>query len=352
MRSVIAARLCGHIARSSDFDDAICRCYRRCMRLIFMGAPEFAVPTLQEVVRNGHTVVAAYTRAPKPGGRRGLEIKKTPVHDAAESLGIPVFTPPTLRDQTTQAVFRSQNADVGLVVAYGLLLPPAILQTPRFGCLNLHASLLPRWRGAAPIQRAIIAGDIETGVELMRMEEGLDTGPVAMRKVVPIRPEDTAGDLTERLAGLAAKLAVRGLFALENGKLEFTEQSTAGVSYARKIEKGEAEIDWRQSAAKVRNHIHGLSPFPGAFSNLQLGQRVERIKLFRAQTVQAGGVPGTILDDEMTVACGEGAIRVLEGQRAGGIAMAGRELMRRTSVASGAVFKPLESLSSEREGPS
>ncbi len=214
------------------------------MRIIFMGAPEFAVPTLQQVVGNGHNVVAAYTRPPKPGGRRGFEFRKTPVHETAESLGIDVLTPVTLTDEATQAILRSYQADVGLVVAYGLLLPPAVLQAPKFGCLNLHASLLPRWRGAAPIQRAMMAGDIQTGVDLVRMEEGLDTGPIAMREVVPIRPQDTAGELTKRLAILAAGLAARGLFAMENGKLEFTEQSTDAVSYAHKIQKGEAEIDW------------------------------------------------------------------------------------------------------------
>ena len=319
------------------------------MRIIFMGAPEFAVPTLQEIVSNGHVVLAVYTRTPKPGGRRGLELKRTPVHDAADSLGIPVFTPSSLRDERTQAIFRSHKADVGVVVACGLLLPPAVLQAPRSGCLNLHASLLPRWRGAAPIQRAIIAGDGETGVELMRMEEGLDTGPVAMREVVPIRPEDTAGDLTSRLARVAAKLAVRGLSELESGKIIFVEQTTAGVTYARKIEKAEAEIDWRQSANQVRNRIHGLSPSPGAFSNLDLGQRLERIKLLRAETVGTRGAPGTILDEEMTVACGEGAIRVLEGQRAGRIVLPGHELMRRESLPPGAMFKPPERSSSAHE---
>jgi methionyl-tRNA formyltransferase len=304
-----------------------------------MGRPEFAVPTLKEVVSNGHVVVAAYTRAPRPGGRRGLEFNRTPVHEIAESLGIPVFTSPTLRDERAQAIFRSHKADVGLVVAYGLLLPPAVLQAPRFGCLNLHASLLPRWRGAAPIQRAIIAGDNEIGVELMRMEEGLDTGPIAMREVVPIQPEDTAGDLTKRLAFLAARLAVRGMLALEGGNLEFTEQSAVGVCYAHKIEKGEAAINWKRSSVDVRNHIHGLSPYPGAFSKPFFGQSLDRIKILRAETVEADGVPGTILDKKMTVACGEGAIRVVEGQRAGRIALPGHELMRRESLSPGASFK-------------
>ena len=281
--------------------------------------------------RQRHIVVAAYTRPPKPGGRRGLEIKKTPVHEAAKSLGIPVFSPATLRDDKTQAIFRGHQADVGLVIAYGLLLPPAVLQSPKFGCLNLHASLLPRWRGAAPIQRAMMAGDSQTGVDLMRMDEGLDTGPIAMREVVPIRPQDTAGEVSKRLATAAAGLGVRGLFAMENGDLEFSEQSIDGVSYAHKIEKGEAEIDWRQSAVQVRHHIHGLSPWPGAFSNLKLGQRLKRVKILRAELVgEAIGVPGAILDREMTVACGDGAIRVLEAQRAGSVVIPGDELIRQS----------------------
>jgi methionyl-tRNA formyltransferase len=319
------------------------------MRIIFMGAPEFAVPTLQEIVGEGHVVAAAYTRAPKPGGRRGLEIKKTPVHEAAETLGIPVFTPPTLKDEVAQEVFRGHAADLGLVIAYGLLLPVQVLEAPRFGCMNLHASLLPRWRGAAPIQRAIMTGDAETGVDLMRMDEGLDTGPVALREVVPIRPEDTAGDLTDRLAQIAAKLAARGLFAMECGKLRLTEQSSSGACYARKIDKNEGEIDWGRSAAQIRNQIHGLSPTPGAFSNLFFGNRPDRIRILRAEAVGQTGAPGTILDDEMTVACGHGAIRILEGQRASRVVMAGREIMRRESVAVGATFMRPEKSSSAQE---
>ncbi len=308
------------------------------MRIIFMGTPAFAVPTLQEVVSRGYAVIAAYTRAPRPSGR-GMETRRTPVHDAAQSLGIPVFTPVTLRDDKTLEIFRSHEADVGLVIAYGLLLPPAVLRTPRLGFLNLHASLLPRWRGAAPIQRAIMAGDSDTGVDLIRMEEGLDTGPVAIREVVSIGPECTAGDLAQQLATKAAQLGARGLFTLFNGKLNFAEQSKCGVSYARKIEKDEAEIDWGENADMVRNHIHGLSPSPGAFSNLDLGQRFKRIKVLRAERVIASGVPGMILDEEMTVACGDGAVRVIEGQRSGRPVLAGREIMRREAIFPGAMFR-------------
>ena len=318
------------------------------MRVVFMGAPEFAVPTLRHVVSSGRNVVAVYTRAPKPAGRRGLEIRKTPVHETAEWLGIPVHTPPTLKTEQAQETFRSHAADIGLVIAYGLLLPPEILAAPKFGCLNLHASLLPRWRGAAPIQRAIMAGDRETGVDLMRMDAGLDTGPVAMREVIPIRPEDTAGDLTARLAGVAAGLAVRGLNALETGRLEFRDQPDAGACYAHKIDKRESEVDWAQDAETVRNHIHGLSPAPGAFSNLIVRGCPERVKILRAEATNATGAPGTILDDAMTVACGKGAIRILEGQRAGRTAVSGEDLMRRESIQVGAAFMRALASSAER----
>jgi methionyl-tRNA formyltransferase len=308
------------------------------MRIVFMGAPEFAVPTLREIVSDGHAVAAIYTRSPKPGGRRGLEVKKTPVHEAAELLRIPVFTPTTLKGEDARDVFRSHAADVAVVVAYGLLLPMAILEAPRRGCLNLHASLLPRWRGAAPIQRAIMAGDTETGVDLMRMEEGLDTGPVALREVAGIQPKDTAGVVARRLAEVAAKLMVRGLNAMERGSLAFREQSSFGVCYARKIGKGEAEIDWTRGAVEICNHIHGLSPTPGSFSNLSIGNRLERVKILKAEATRACGAPGTILDDQMTVACGNGAIRIIEGQRAGRAAMPGPNIVRGEQALLGATF--------------
>ncbi len=321
------------------------------MRIVFMGAPEFAVPTLYEIVSEGHAVAAVYTRGPRPGGRRGLEIKKTPVQTAAESLRIPVYTPATLKSEDVHDVFRGHAADVAVVVAYGLLLPTPILGAPKDGCLNLHASLLPRWRGAAPIQRAIMAGDAETGVDLMRMEEGLDTGPVALRTIVPIQPADTAGDLTQSLAKIAAKLTVVGLDGMEHGSLMFREQSNLGVSYARKIGKDEAEIDWGHNAVQVRNHIHGLSPAPGAFSNLSIAGRVERVKILRVEAIAAkcAGAPGMIVDNDMTVACGEGAIRILQGQRAGRAAMAGPEIMRGEQAFLGATFMPDGKSSSLRQ---
>ncbi len=252
----------------------------------------------------------------------------------------PVFTPTTLSDADTLRVFRGHAADVAVVVAYGLLLPSSVLEAPALGCVNLHASLLPRWRGAAPIQRAIMAGDALTGVDFMRIDSGLDTGPVALRETTPIRPEDTAGDLSRRLAEIAAKLTARGLRAMEAGRLEFRPQSSEGICYAGKIGKGEAQIDWRRAAEEVRNHIHGLSPAPGAFSSLSIGGRLERIKAFRAEAVSASGAPGTILDYAMTIACGRGAIRILEAQRAGRNAMTGAELVRGEKGLVGAVFTP------------
>jgi len=309
------------------------------MRIVFMGTPEFAVPTLLEIVKNGHLLVAVYTRAPARGGRRGLEIRKTPVHLAAESFGIPVFTPTTLRDVEAQTTFRSLAADVAIVAAYGLLLPIPILKAPRLGCLNLHGSLLPRWRGAAPVQRAIMAGDTQTGVDVMSMDAGLDTGPIAMREIIPILPSDTAGDLTAHLAPIAAKLAVSALELLDAGLLEFREQSAVGVCYARKIEKSEAEIDWTQGAERVRNRVHGLSPAPGACSKILIGSREESIKLLRVEVAAGTGLPGTLLSEDMSVACGTAAIRVLKGQRAGKTVMSGVELMRGAKLARGTVFR-------------
>jgi methionyl-tRNA formyltransferase len=318
------------------------------MRIVFMGTPEFAVPTMLEILKNGHTLAGVYTRAPARGGRRGLEFRKTPVHLAAESFGIPVFTPPTLRDVGTQAAFSSLAADVAVVAAYGLLLPIPILTAPSLGCINLHASLLPRWRGAAPIQRAIMAGDAQTGVDVMRMDAGLDTGPVGMREIVPIRPEDTAEDLTSRLAVVAAKLSVSALQSMEAGLLEFRPQSTVGVVYARKIEKSEADIDWTLSAESVRNQIHGLSPTPGAYSKVVIGDRQEAIKFLRAEVISGTQPPGTLLSTDMSVACGSGAIRVLQGQRSGKTAMSGRELMRGAKLAPGVVFTQSRAPSSVR----
>jgi len=303
-----------------------------------MGSPEFAVPTLLEMSKSGRVPVAVYTRAPARSGRRGLEMRRTPVHLAADSLGVPVFTPSSLRDVEVQKTFNTLAADVVVVAAYGLILPVSILTAPRLACLNLHASLLPRWRGAAPIQRAIMAGDSRTGIDVMRMDAGLDTGPIAMREIVAVRSDETAGDLTSRLAAVAAKLSVYALQSMEASLLEFHEQPTTGACYARKIEKSETEIDWTQSAETVRNHVHALSPAPGAFSKVVIGDKAENIKLFRVEATTGTGSPGTLLSEDMRIACGAGAIRVLQGQRSGKTVMSGRELVRGTTLAPGAIF--------------
>jgi len=286
------------------------------LRVVFMGTPDFAVPTLSEIIGHGHEVLACYTRAPKPAGR-GLEPRPSPVHGLAERFGIPVFTPATLRDAAVQDILAGHEADVAVVVAYGLILPKPVLDAPRLGCLNLHASLLPRWRGAAPIQRAVMAGDTESGVMVMRMDEGLDTGPVAMVEKLAIGPGMTAGELHDRLMPLGADLMVRALAGLERGALGFQPQAEAGISYAAKIGKAEARLDWTRPAAELHNQIRGLSPFPGAFFEADWGQGPTRVKVLRAEIAEGDGAPGTVLDDRLAVACGTGAIRLLELQRAG-----------------------------------
>ena len=321
---------------------------RRPMRVVFMGAPEFATPALRAIVERGHEVVAVYTRAPQPAGRRGLELTKTPVHRLAEEFGLPVATAATLRSAEAQETFRALAADVVVVVAYGLILPPPVLAAPRLGCLNLHASLLPRWRGAAPIQRAIMAGDRETGVDLMRMEEGLDTGPVAREIRTPIHPEETAGELTLRLAGLGARLIAESLPELAAGRLAFQPQSAEGATYAHKIDKREAAIDWSAAAEAVRNRVHGLSPAPGAHSEIEIAGRLERVKILRAEIVERAGLPGVLVDPSMVVACGDRAIRIAAAQRPGKTPMSGAELMRGAKLEVGARFTPLAPPQSER----
>ena len=300
------------------------------MRIVFMGTPDFAVPTLTEIVGQGHEVVAVYTRAPKPAGRGQAE-RKSPVHAAAEGFGIPVFTPRTLRDEAAQVLFASHDADVGVVVAYGLILPKPILDAPRLGCLNLHGSLLPRWRGAAPIQRAVMAGDTRTGVMVMQMDEGLDTGPVAMAEELPIGPDTTTGDLHDRMARVGADLMGRALAALERGSLEFTPQAEEGVTYAKKIEKAEARIDWSRPAAEVHNLIRGLSPFPGAWFEIESGGKTVRVKALRSTLVTGSGAPGAHLGN-LVVACGSGAVRLTEVQREGKGPMDAETFLRGTAV--------------------
>ena len=305
------------------------------MRIVFMGTPEFSVPALEELVARGYDVAAVYTRAPKPGGRRGLDLQPSPVHAAAERLGLPVLTPKSLKTEAEAAAFAGFEADVAVVVAYGLLLPKAILDAPRFGCLNLHASLLPRWRGAAPIQRAIMAGDAETGIMVMAMREGLDTGPVALVEKLTIDPDMTAGEAHDRLSRLGADLLPRALAALARGSLVFAPQAENGITYAHKIDKAEARIDWTKSATELHNLVRGLSPFPGAFFEADLGKGPERIKVLRSRIAAASGIPGTVLDDAPAIACGEGALRLTIVQRAGKAPMTAQDFLRGTKIAAG-----------------
>lgn len=297
------------------------------LRIVFMGTPDFAVPTLSEIVGQGHEVVAVYTRAPAAAGR-GMELKPSPVHRMAERFGLEVFTPATLRNEDAASAFRSHEADVAVVVAYGMILPKPILEAPELGCLNLHASLLPRWRGAAPIQRAVMAGDTETGVAVMRMEEGLDTGPVAMVERVPIGPDMTAGELHDRLMGLGADLMVRALAALSRGALGFTPQPEEGVTYARKLTNEEARIDWTRPATEIHDQVRGLSPLPGAFFSADLGKGPERVKVLRTALAEGHGAPGTLLDGTGLVASGEGALRLVQVQRAGKAPMGAGDFLR------------------------
>jgi methionyl-tRNA formyltransferase len=305
------------------------------VRVIFMGTPDFAVPVLTEIAAHGHDIAAVYTRAPKPAGRRGLETLPSPVAVAATKLGLPVYTPASLRTAEPASLFASHKADVAVVVAYGLILPKAILDAPAKGCLNLHASLLPRWRGAAPIQRAIMAGDRETGVAVMRMDETLDTGPVALTERVSIGPEMTAGKLHDELSRLGAALMARALDLLKRGDLIFTPQAETGVTYAQKINKAEAMIDWSRDADEVHNLVRGLSPFPGAAFLVDLGKGLERIKVLRSRVIDTAGVPGTILEDGLNIACGHDTLRLLEVQRAGKAPMSAADFLRGTCLTPG-----------------
>ncbi|MBV1703704.1 MAG: methionyl-tRNA formyltransferase [Hyphomicrobiales bacterium] len=308
------------------------------MRLVFMGAPAFAVPTLRALAGAGHDIAAVYTRAPKPAGRRGLAPTKTSVHLVAEEFGVEVRTPTTLRDPREQADLAALGADVAIVVAYGLILPRAALDAPRLGCLNLHGSLLPRWRGAAPIQRAIMAGDAETGVMVMRMEEGLDTGPVALSARTPIGETTTAGDLEASLSRDGAALMVEAVARLAADDLVFVPQAEAGATYAAKIAKDETRIDWSRPAHEVARAINGLSPAPGAWFMADLGAGPERVKALRAAPAEGEGedASGTVLDETLRVACGSGALRLLEVQRAGKGAMPAQEFLHGAKLAPGA----------------
>lgn len=308
------------------------------LKIIFMGTPDFSVPALSEIIGAGHDVVAVYSQPPRPAGR-GMSERKSPVQAHAEACGIEVRTPVSLKSDAEAEAFALFGADVAVVIAYGLILPQRILGAPAHGCLNMHASKLPRWRGAAPIQRAIMAGDTETAVMVMQMEAGLDTGPVCLGDQVTIGPDMTAGELHDKLARQGADIMVRALAALERGSLETTPQPEDGVTYAAKIEKSEARIDFSRPADDVHNHIRGLSPFPGAWFEIELDGRRERIKVLRSERLQSGDAlvaPGTILDDRLAIACGEGtSIRCLYLQRAGKKAMPLDEVLRGFDVSSG-----------------
>ena len=301
------------------------------LRLIFMGTPEFAVPTLLDLVAHGHEIAAVYTRVAKPAGR-GMKLQLSPVEQEARRLGIPVATPSTLKTPEALDEFRAHRADAAVVVAYGMILPQAILDSPKLGCFNLHASLLPRWRGAAPINRAIMAGDAETGVMVMKMDVGLDTGDVAMVERLAITDAMTASDLHDALSPLGGDLMARAMGALERGMLKLKPQSSDGVTYAAKIDKADAHIDWNKPARDVLRHVHGLSPFPGAWCEMPLEGAAQRVKILRCEIAGGSGGPGVVLDDHLTIACQRGALRILELQRAGKQPMKAEEFLRGTPV--------------------
>ena len=298
------------------------------MRLIFMGTPDFSVPVLEALVQAGHDIAAVYCQPPRPAGR-GKKDRPTPVHARADALGLPVRHPVSLKDADAQAEFAALNADIAVVVAYGLILPQAVLDAPMHGCLNIHASLLPRWRGAAPIHRAIMARDSETGICIMQMEAGLDTGPVLLRQATPIGPQETTGQLHDRLSEMGAALIVQALGQLDS--LTPDPQPETGVTYAAKIEKSESRIDWSWSCDEVDAHIRGLSPFPGAWTEAD-GQR---LKLLASDKAQGCGAPGQVLDEALSVACGRGAVRLLRLQRAGARAQDAQEFLRGTPLPKG-----------------
>jgi methionyl-tRNA formyltransferase len=302
------------------------------LRLAFLGTPDFAVPSLAELIAQGHDIAAVYSQPPRPKGR-GMETVPGPVHKFAQTAGLEVRTPLSLKSETEQAAFAALGLDAAVVVAYGLILPKAILDAPRLGCFNLHGSLLPRWRGAAPIQRAVMAGDAETGVMVMHMDEGLDTGPVLMAERVAIGRK-TSGELADLLSRLGADLMVRALSALERGQVAEHQQVEAGVTYAKKIAKEEARIDWTKSAAEIDCLIRGLAPAPGAYSEVN----GERLKILYAEPVAGKGAPGEILTGDLTVACGDGALRLDRVQRAGGKAMEASALLQGFALAPGTCF--------------
>src|SRR4029079_1565964 len=307
------------------------------LRIIFMGTPDFAVATLSAILDGGHEVVAVYSQPPRAAGR-GMALRKSPVQQAAEETGLAVLTPERLKSAEEPAGFCSLTPDVAVVVAYKLILPKPILDAPKYGALNLHASLLPRWRGAAPINRAIMAGDTETGVAVMRITEGLDAGPVCLEARAPIGADETAGELHDALATRGARLMVHALSALEGGGLDCRPQAEGGVTYAEKIDPAETRIDWSRPAREVHNLIRGLSPYPGAWFEIDLNGKPERIKALRSTLANGSGAPGLALDNKLTIACGEGAVRLVEVQRAAKRPMSADDFLRGATIAHGTVL--------------
>ncbi|MDQ3124030.1 MAG: methionyl-tRNA formyltransferase [Pseudomonadota bacterium] len=312
------------------------------MRLAFMGTPDFAVPSLAELIASGHEITAVYSQPPKPRGR-GQKLTPSPVHAFAETMGLPVFTPASMKSAEAIETFRSLEVDAACVVAYGQILKTEVLDAPRLGCFNLHGSLLPRWRGAAPIQRAIMAGDRQTGVQIMRMSEGLDEGPILLSEILDIRADDTAATLGERMSHTGASLWPRALAAIERGVVEGAPQS-GEPTYARKITPAEARIDWSRPAAGVDAHIRGLSPFPGAWFEVTGDDGPVRIKVLMSRVSADGsGAAGQVLDGALRIACGEGAVELLRVQRAGKSAQSPEEMLRGFPLPPGTVLSPSSS---------
>ena len=303
-------------------------------RLAFMGSPDFAVPSLTALIEAGHDVVCVYTQPPRPAGR-GKQLRNTPVHDAALAAGIEVRHPKSLKSDEEKAAFAALNLDAAVVVAYGLILPRAVLDAPKLGCINVHGSLLPRWRGAAPMQRAIMAGDEVTGVQTMQMEAGLDTGPVFQTASTPISKDDTAGTLHDRLAALGAELIVQTLSAIETDGLTAEPQSEDGVTYAHKLGPDDTRIDWSKPASEVDCQIRGLSPFPGAWFEIEQNGKPVRVKALMSELMGAEGAPGTVLDGTLTIACGSGAVRLTRVQKAGKSACSAEDFLRGNPLKAG-----------------
>ena len=317
------------------------------MRLAFMGTPDFAVASLAELIASGHEIVAVYSQPPKPRGR-GQKLTPSPVHAFAETMGLPVFTPASMKSPEAIETFRSLDVDAACVVAYGQILKTEVLDAPRLGCFNLHGSLLPRWRGAAPIQRAIMAGDRQTGVQIMRMSEGLDEGAILLSEILDIRADDTGASLGERMSHTGASLWPRALAAIERGAVEGTPQS-GEPTYARKITPAEARIDWSRPAVEVDAHIRGLSPFPGAWFEVPGDDGPVRIKVLMSRVSTGSGAAGQVLDGELTVACGDGAVQLLRVQRAGKATQTASELLRGFPLPAGTVLPPSSSESPRGE---